>query len=91
MFLQVQHIPEWLGATIIGAVISVLGYLCKSFFELLEKRKEDNKKKFASLIELCSLLNASYDIFRKQNELVIRLCDQVGKLSKLPFDTGVGL
>lgn len=78
MFTDVSQLPQWLGAAILAAVISLLGFLGKLIIELVRNHRERRKKRLARLIELCSLLNASYDVYQKQNGIARALCQQVG-------------
>jgi len=72
MLLEAE-LPKTLDVVIAGAVFSFLGYVGKLIYELLRKNSEERKKHFASLFEMCSLVNASFDVFVKQNELAKRL------------------
>lgn len=77
MPIEFETLPEWIGGTLLGALISFFAYLYKSLVEWRKNIKEEKRKKMASLMEICSLVNSSYDVFKKQKELAMRLCRQI--------------
>ena len=83
-------VPEWLGAAVLGAVISLVGFIGKLIFDSIKSTREEKKKKFASLVELCSLINASYDVFKKQNDLVMGFCRRVRERLHIGFAENQG-
>lgn len=66
-------VAPWLGTAVIGAIIAFLGFLGTKIVGIFENYRKEKTRQRASLVELNSLLNASYDIFCKQNELVQKL------------------
>ncbi|WP_460684178.1 hypothetical protein [Niabella aquatica] len=83
-----MDLPQWLGAAILAAIISLLGFAGKFIIELTRAHRERQKKRFAKLVELCSLLNASFDIYKKQNSIAHVLCTRLLERPGLSLESG---
>ena len=74
---ELNQIPEWLGAAVIGAVIAALGYVGKIILEWWSKVREARNTRRARLIELQSLLSATRVSFVIQNNHADRLVSMI--------------
>ncbi|AMY08624.1 hypothetical protein LuPra_01828 [Luteitalea pratensis] len=70
---DINTLPEWFGAAVIGGVIAALGYLAKLGVEAWEAWRHRRAERLRQLLELASLLHASYEAFHVQAQLVERL------------------
>lgn len=68
------EIEEWVGTTILGAILAALGYVSKLLIELWLEHRERTRNRQCRLVELNALLGASKALFRIQNDQVKRLC-----------------
>jgi hypothetical protein len=78
---NINLIPEWLGATVIGAVVAALGYVCKLLIESWRSIRDVKNARHARLIELKSLLSASWVSFKVQNNHAADLLLMIQKKS----------
>ena len=85
---DVSQLPNWLDAAILAAIISLLGFVGKFIIELIRTSKERKRKRFAKLVELCSLLNASFDVYQKQNGIARTLCQKIQRRRSVDFTNG---
>ena len=76
---NINLIPEWLGATVIGAVVAALGYVCKLLIESWRSIRDVKNARHARLIELKSLLSASWVSFKVQNNHAADLLSMIQK------------
>ncbi len=66
-------LPEWLGTAVIGAVVAALGYVGKLIIESAIAIRAARNARRARLVELQSLLRASWVSFSVQNDHAKRL------------------
>lgn len=62
-------LPDSLTTALIGGLIALIGYIGKNLQEWVKKLKDLKQRKYARLVELNSLLSASFDVFSKQLEI----------------------
>jgi hypothetical protein len=72
-----KQIPEWLGATILGAVIAVVGYVAKLLLEYVGEMRTRRRVRRARLVELFSLLRAGKVAFDVQCDNRNKLADSI--------------
>ena len=70
---DVNTLPEWFGAAVIGGVLAAVGYVAKLCVEAWTEWRRRREARLRQLLELASLLHASYEAFHVQGELVSRL------------------
>jgi hypothetical protein len=68
-----QNIPEWFGAAVLGAVIALLSFVAKALYELWLRIRAEKASRLASILQLASLLRASWVVYRVQNGHARRL------------------
>ena len=76
---DVNTLPEWFGAAVIGGVIAALGYVAKLGVEGWTDWRRRRQERLRQLLELASLLHASYEAFHVQAGLVSRLEEMLSK------------
>jgi hypothetical protein len=76
---EIQQIPEWLGAAVVGAAVAAIGFVAKLFLEWIANIRAGRRRRLAQLVELQSLLRASLASFRIQNEHARRLASLILK------------
>jgi hypothetical protein len=76
---DVNTLPEWFGAAVIGGIIAALGYVAKLCVEGWTEWRQRRAARLRQLLELASLLHASYEAFHVQAELVSRLETMLGE------------
>lgn len=62
-----QTIPAWLGTAVIGALIALFGFVGKTLYQWWLDLRREKAGKLARLLELASLLRASWIIYTVQN------------------------
>ena len=75
---DVNTLPEWFGAAVIGGIIAALGYVAKLCVEGWTEWRHRRAARLRQLLELASLLHASYEAFHVQRDLVSRLETMLG-------------
>lgn len=89
-----ESIPEWFGTAVIGALIAALSFATKTLYEWWSDLRHARAVRLASLLELSSLLRASWIIFAVQNRHARRLLQLLqrnhpGQVSPEPGFEGV--
>jgi hypothetical protein len=74
---MLQNVPNWLGAAVIGALITTLSFTAKTFYEWWLKIRAVRAARLASILHLASLLRASWVIFSVQNGHARRLLESL--------------
>jgi len=87
---SIDKIPEWLGVAIIGAVIAALGYVVKLIIQWIIDVRNNSRDRRARLIELLSLLQASWAAFNVQVKNRNQLYEYIYKRKKITFSTDEG-
>jgi len=68
-----ESIPGWFGTAVIGALIAAFSFAAKTLYEWWSDLRHARAVRLASLLELSSLLRASWTIFAVQNTHARRL------------------
>lgn len=66
--VQLDSVPDWLGAALIGAVLAALGFVGKTIVESVNESRATARERRAQLVELHSHLRASSITFQTQAE-----------------------
>jgi uncharacterized membrane protein len=77
MASELTQIPAWLGTAVIGAIIAALGYVGKQFLDWWAAVREKENVRRARLVELQSLLRATWVSFTVQNNHAQRLAAMI--------------
>jgi hypothetical protein len=70
-------VPDWLNATVVGAVIAALGYVAKLIVQAASSWRLGRVRQFARLVELQTVLRASRAAHFTQVDLRNRLLDLI--------------
>src|SRR5262245_20318783 len=77
--MQLETVPEWLGAALAGAAIALVGFVGKTILEAVHRWRTAKRERRAELVELHSLLKASRSIFKTQLEHRNDLADKIAQ------------
>lgn len=71
--MNIDSLPEWLGAALIAAVFGLLGFFGRKLLDILEERRKRKRKAIQQLEKLERTLDEAKSVFENQNYLARRL------------------
>lgn len=87
---ELNQVPEWLGVALVSAIIAALGYVAKQVLDWITSVRAVKNARQAALVELQSLLRASWVSFVIQNAHAQRLLEMIEEHHPGPLPSGEG-